>query len=188
MGLGALSTVAVAFGPASPASAVIAPPGSVTVQVCNALPGGLGGVLDQAAANFNLLTLLSDEIAADGLDLTGRTTDLVNALVSHIQTVDGGGNVAATSSVVSAQASAYADSAAEWTKDVKAFQTAELPGPGAQHAVRRSGCHRFGARLPRSHPASRGLGRDPSGLLWAPCCRGAPTTRRTTGSKGGVFG
>lgn len=126
MGLGALSTIAIAFGPASPASAVIAPPGSITDQVCDAIPGGLGGIVNLQVVNATLTGLLGTDMVANNTDLASKTTDLVNALVSHVQTVDGGGNVAATSAVVSARASAYANSAAEWTKDIKAMQTAQI--------------------------------------------------------------
>jgi hypothetical protein len=57
--------------------------------------------------------------------------------VSHIATVDAGGNTAATSSVVSARASAYADSAGVWTKAFKDLQASQLAGivVGMQQSV-----------------------------------------------------
>lgn len=116
LGLGALSTLALTVGPSTPAQAVISPPGSITDQVCNAVPAGLVGVVNQLVATSTHAGLVSTDLTNSTTDLGLKTTDLVNALVSHITTVDGGGNTAATSSVVSARASAYADSAAVWTK------------------------------------------------------------------------
>jgi hypothetical protein len=118
-GLGGLATVAMSLGPASPAKAVIVPPGSVTDQVCNGLPAGLVGVLDQLAANGTQTVLAESELTAAANDLALKSADLVIAIVAHVATIDAGGNVVATGAVVSARASAYADAAARWNKASK---------------------------------------------------------------------
>ncbi|MEA2686848.1 MAG: hypothetical protein QOE93_2043 [Actinomycetota bacterium] len=69
-------------------------------------------------------------------DLTNKTTDLVNAMVTHIQTVDAGGNVASTLAVVNARIPAYADSAAVWVAKWHDLDTAQLQ---AQNLVMQQG-------------------------------------------------
>jgi|GEM_PF-2904306 len=128
MGLGALSAFTIAVTQAVPAGAVLVPPGLVRVQVCDALPAGLVGVLDQLAANANLSGLLSDDLADATADLDDKTLDLVDAILDHIQVLDGGGNVAASATVVGARAAAYADSAAVWTALWKDLDAAQLRG------------------------------------------------------------
>jgi len=125
-GLGALAAATLALGPASPAQAVIVPPGSVTDQVCLALPGGVVGIVNQLVANGTLTGLLTTELTGATADLNLKTTDLVNAIIDHINTIDGGGNVASTAAVVSARASSYSDAAARWTKAVKDLDAAQL--------------------------------------------------------------
>ena len=137
MGVVALAAVSGAVGPAVPAGAVIVPPGLVETQVCNALPGGLGGVFNLLAANSNLAALLSDALADATADLEAKTENLVAALIAHIQAVDGGGNVAVTAAVVSARVSAYSDSAAVWTKAWKDLDASDLQAQvlGMQQSV-----------------------------------------------------
>ncbi len=102
------------------------PPGSITDQVCNALPAGVTGIINQLVANGTLTGLITTELTSATTDLNLKTADLVAAIIDHIATIDGGGNVGSTAAVVSARASAYSDTAARWTKAVKDLDAAQL--------------------------------------------------------------
>jgi hypothetical protein len=134
-GLGAVATVTLALGPASPARAVIVSPGMAS-QVCNSLPASLASVLNGLVANGLQTGLINIALTTATADLTNKTTDLVNAMVTHIQTVDAGGNVASTLAVVNARIPAYADSAAVWVAKWHELDTAQLQ---AQNLVMQQG-------------------------------------------------
>ncbi|HEX7277216.1 MAG TPA: hypothetical protein VF244_07555 [Acidimicrobiales bacterium] len=114
-GLGALSTLTIAMGSTTTAFAADVVPATVSEQVCAAVPVGLLNVVDLLAENAIESALITTADTAANLDLSVKTTQLVGALVEHINAVDGGGNVGATSSIVSARVSAYSTSAAAWT-------------------------------------------------------------------------
>lgn len=126
LGLGALASLTLALGPASSASAVVVPPGSVTQQVCNAVPGALNGVLGQLSNLGIELGQLNSDLSEAETDLSDAINALVDAIVTHVWTVDNGGNVDATAAIVNARMSEYADAAAAWSQLVSDVFLAEM--------------------------------------------------------------
>lgn len=114
-GLGALSTLAITMGSTTSAFAadVVAP--TVSEQVCAAVPIGLADIVTNLADNAVESALIATAVTVATIDLGLKTTQLVSALVEHIEAVDNGGNVGATSSIVSARVSSYSTSAANWS-------------------------------------------------------------------------
>lgn len=126
MGLGLAATLTMALGPASPAKAVVAPPGSVVEQVCGVLPGAVTDLANSIFANASQVASLGTDVADAKADVDTKLGDVIGAIIAHLQTVDRGGNVEATAAIVNARLSDYSDAVAEWVSAWMALNTAEL--------------------------------------------------------------
>ena len=109
LGVSAASAVTLAFGAVGPATAAEAPPASIVTGLCNALPSAVTGLANQLLQVGNAVTTSNADLVTKQGALSTAVSDLVSSLVAHIQTVDGGGNVAASGAVVNARSSVFAD-------------------------------------------------------------------------------
>lgn len=124
IGAGVLTAATLAIGPASPASAVISPPGSLTGQVCAGLPA-------QITSAATVLTNATAAKAAAVADLAVKATELgvaqsaiIVALVDYIQTVDNGGALDVKTLILQNAASTFTQKATAWGNASTALEVA----------------------------------------------------------------
>jgi hypothetical protein len=108
-GVSAVGVASLAVGTVAPANAVEVPGTSITAGLCDALPAAVTGLANQLLQLGTGVTTSNADLVTKQTALNTAVTDLVAALVAHIQTVDGGGNVAASGAVVNAKSSVFAD-------------------------------------------------------------------------------
>jgi hypothetical protein len=129
-GVAALSTLTFTVGAAGAAKADIVPPAGVIAQVCNALPAPLTSLAGALTTNGSLLTSLlgagPTSLSTKQADLTTALNDFVAAVVTHVQTINNGGNVAASGQTVAAKASVYGDKFTAWNTAFNALKSAEF--------------------------------------------------------------
>lgn len=124
LGLSAATAATLAFSAASPASAAISPPGSMTGQVCAGLPGQIA-----AAATTLTSATLAQATAVTALplkaaDLASAQGSLVTALIDYISTVDSGGSVGVKSLALTDATTVYVEKATAWGNASSAVEVA----------------------------------------------------------------
>ena len=132
LGVGAVSAATMAFGTVAPATAAEVPPGSIVTQFCNTLPGQLTTLTNQAASALAALSAAQSSLGTKQAAMETALSDFVAAVVSHITTVNNGGNVQASGQVVDAKLAVFVDKViawdAAWTAENNAQRAAYLAG------------------------------------------------------------
>ena len=109
LAVSATSVAALAFGTVGSATAAEAPPGSITTAVCNALPSQVSALLAQLGLASSAVPTAATEFETKRAAADAAMSALVDAVVTHIETVNDGGNVDATGSILIAKYSIASD-------------------------------------------------------------------------------
>jgi hypothetical protein len=124
LGAGVLTAATLAFGPVSPAHAVVAPPASLTGQVCAGLPAQI----TDAATTLTNATVAKTAAAANLVTKAGELATaqsaIIAALVDYIQTYDNGGALDVKTLVLQNAASTFTQKATAWGNASTAVEVA----------------------------------------------------------------
>jgi hypothetical protein len=109
LGVSAMSVGALAFASVGPATAAEVPPANIVTAVCQALPASVTSLANQLLVAGSTSGIANADLLTKQAALGTAVTDLVNSVVSHLQTVNNGGNVQASAAVVNAKSSVFGD-------------------------------------------------------------------------------
>ena len=124
LGLSAVTAATLAFSSASPASAVIAPPGSLTGQVCADLPAQITAAANTLATATAAKAAAVAALPVKAAELATAQGALVTALIDYIQTVDNGGAVDVKTLVLNNALNSYVEKATAWGNASTAIEIA----------------------------------------------------------------
>ena len=124
LGLGALTTLALAVGPLSHVGA--STPTPLADEVCAALPSGIGTFDTLLSDNAAQVAALETALSTADANLNQTTLGLVGALIEHIHSLDAGG----TGSVplVNARVGSYSDAVVAWLAAWDQLDAAKVHG------------------------------------------------------------
>lgn len=113
LGLSAATAATLAFG-AAPAHATVSPPGSMVGQVCATSTGRLADAANSLAAATNSVAAATTDMNLKQAALGTAQTNVVNALVDYIETLDAGSSVGAKGLILNDAVSTFSDKAVAW--------------------------------------------------------------------------